>query len=74
MGRDADFAQLVEALRVHRLVTLTGPGGSGKTRLALEVGRHLSDTTPDGVWLAELAPLADGAAVDNTTALAVGAQ
>jgi predicted ATPase/DNA-binding SARP family transcriptional activator len=73
VGRDADFAQLVEALRDNRLVTLTGPGGSGKTRLALEVGRHLSDTTPDGVWLAELAPLADGAAVDNTTALALGA-
>ncbi len=43
----------------HRLVTLIGPGGTGKTRLSLQVANELLDTFPDGVWLVELAPLTD---------------
>ncbi|MGX2992918.1 BTAD domain-containing putative transcriptional regulator [Streptomyces sp. JNUCC 64] len=57
IGRDAAVAEVTGALAEHRLVTLTGSGGVGKTRLALEVARGLRDTCPDGVWLVELAAL-----------------
>ena len=51
-----------DALRAHRLVTLTGVGGVGKTRLALEVASQLVNEFPDGVWLFELAAVTDPAA------------
>jgi predicted ATPase/class 3 adenylate cyclase len=72
VGRSDDLERLVELLERERLVTLTGAGGSGKTRLALEVAR---DVTSGGevAWLAELAPLRDGALVAQTVATAVGA-
>lgn len=54
VGRDDDTARLVDLLATSRLVTLTGPGGSGKTRLAVEVARRIEDR-PDGVWFVELA-------------------
>jgi DNA-binding SARP family transcriptional activator len=57
VGRDADLTRIVDLLRTARLVTLVGPGGAGKTRLAGEVGRTLTDQLPDGVWLVELAPV-----------------
>ncbi|HEY6602588.1 MAG TPA: winged helix-turn-helix domain-containing protein [Xanthobacteraceae bacterium] len=59
IGREADLAEIKARLSTHRLVTLTGSGGVGKTRLSIEAGRSLLDRYPDGVWLAELAPLND---------------
>src|SRR4051794_14370138 len=53
-------------------MTLTGAGGSGKTRLALEVARDLIDAYPDGVWLVELAPLSEEALVPKAVAEALG--
>ena len=59
-------------MRAHRLVTLTGVGGVGKTRLALEVAAHLADQFPDGVWAFELAAVADPAAVPDAVAADLG--
>jgi DNA-binding SARP family transcriptional activator len=57
VGREREMVEVKRALAMTRLLTLTGTGGSGKTRLALEVARDLVGTYPDGVWLVELAPL-----------------
>ncbi|MFD2416896.1 BTAD domain-containing putative transcriptional regulator [Amycolatopsis pigmentata] len=60
VGKDADIATVRELVTGHRLTTLTGPGGSGKTRLATETARTFADL-PDGAWLVELAAIgADG--------------
>ena len=72
IGRDNDLKLVNELLRTGRLVTLVGPGGAGKTRLAIEAGRRLLDEFPDGVWLAELAVLRDPAQVAATVAKAMG--
>jgi len=58
VGRAAAVADLRALLDEHRLLTLTGPGGVGKTRLALETATQAADAFPDGAWLAELAGLA----------------
>ncbi|WP_211339557.1 BTAD domain-containing putative transcriptional regulator [Nocardia mexicana] len=55
VGKYADVAVVRELIAEHRLTTLTGPGGSGKTRLALETARTMLDDLPDGAWLVELA-------------------
>ena len=61
IGRDADVAVVRELIAEHRLTTLVGPGGAGKTRLATEAARTLLGDVPDGVWLVELATIgADG--------------
>ncbi|WP_405485647.1 BTAD domain-containing putative transcriptional regulator [Nocardia sp. NBC_00511] len=61
VGKQTDIAVVRELIAAHRLTTLTGPGGSGKTRLAVETARTLLDDLPDGAWLVELAPAdADG--------------
>ncbi|MFE9204466.1 BTAD domain-containing putative transcriptional regulator [Micromonospora sp. NPDC007230] len=61
VGRHADVAAVREIIAEHRLITLIGPGGSGKTRLATETARTLIGDLPDGVWLVELAAIgADG--------------
>jgi predicted ATPase/DNA-binding SARP family transcriptional activator len=69
VGRDADVAAVRELIAEHRLTTLVGPGGSGKTRLATETARTLIGEVPDGVWLVELAAIgADGDVVQATLA------
>ena len=61
VGKDADVAAVRELIAGHRLTTLIGPGGSGKTRLATETARTLLGDLPDGAWLVELAAIgADG--------------
>ncbi|MFJ3404651.1 BTAD domain-containing putative transcriptional regulator [Promicromonospora sp. NPDC090134] len=57
VGRDADLAVVRGLVAEHRLTTLVGPGGAGKTRLAGETARLLAGDLPDGAWLVELAPL-----------------
>jgi predicted ATPase/class 3 adenylate cyclase len=68
VGRDVDILTVSELLAKHRLVTLVGAGGVGKTRLALQVGADLLDRYEDGVWLVELAPLSDNDLIPNTVA------
>jgi predicted ATPase len=63
-----------DAVQAARVVTLAGPGGTGKTRLALEAAGALVDTFADGVWLVELAPVADATAVPRAVADALGAR
>ena len=72
IGREAELAEVQEALKAHRLVTLTGVGGVGKTRLATEVAARLADEFPDGVWFFELAAVADPAAVPDAVAAVLG--
>ena len=72
VGREMALAELETAIKANRLVTLTGVGGVGKTRLALEVAARLRSEFPDGVWVIELAPVGDPAAVPEATAAALG--
>ena len=72
IGRESDLAEVDEALKAHRLVTLTGVGGVGKTRLATEVARRSAPNFPDGVWVFELAAVTDPAAVPDAVAAVLG--
>ena len=72
VGREPELNELAAALKAHRLVTLTGVGGVGKTRLALEVAARLAHDFPDGVWVIELAPVGDPAAVPEAVAAVLG--
>jgi len=72
VGRGDELGELTELVRVHRLVTLTGVGGVGKTRLALQTAAELSGEFPDGVWLVELAPVGDPGAVPDAVAAVLG--
>jgi predicted ATPase/class 3 adenylate cyclase len=72
LGREAEIADLQMALKAHRLVTLTGPGGVGKTRLAVEVAARLAGEFSDGVWVIELAPVGDPTAVAEAVAATLG--
>ena len=72
IGRARERAEVTRLLATTRLLTLTGAGGCGKTRLALAVAGDLVEDYPDGVWLVELAALADGALVPQAVATALG--
>jgi hypothetical protein len=72
VGRVDALAQVRELLAVARLLTLTGPGGVGKTRLALEAAFALFDGFKDGAWWVDLAPLCDDTLLPDTVALALG--
>jgi predicted ATPase len=72
IGRESEVAELQDAVKAHRVVTLTGVGGVGKTRLATEVAVRLSDEFPDGIWFFDLAAVADPAAVPDAVAAVLG--
>ena len=72
IGREAELAAVRTLVAGSRLVTLTGAGGAGKTRLALQVAAGLADQTRDGVWFADLAPLDDPDLVTVTVASVLG--
>ena len=72
VGRERELGEVAALLGAHRLVTLTGPGGTGKTRLALQAAAEALEAYPDGVWLVDLAALADPALVPQAVAAAVG--
>jgi len=73
IGRASELAELQESIRRNRLVTLVGPGGIGKTRLAIELGWQVAGLFPDGVWLVDLAPVTDPAVVTSAAATVLGA-
>jgi predicted ATPase/class 3 adenylate cyclase len=74
IGREAEVAHVVDLVRQHRLVTLTGAGGSGKTRLAIAVAAELTDDFGDGVFLVELAPVVDQDRIPDAVAEALEVQ
>jgi predicted ATPase/DNA-binding winged helix-turn-helix (wHTH) protein len=72
IGREEELSEILNLVTTHRLVTLTGAGGIGKTTLALALARELRPHFADGVWLAEFSALADPGLVPATVAAAVG--
>jgi predicted ATPase/DNA-binding XRE family transcriptional regulator len=72
IGREKERADIAGLISKHRLVTLTGSGGVGKTRLSIKVGEQVLGNYPDGVWIVEFAPLLDPLLVPRTTAIAIG--
>jgi predicted ATPase/DNA-binding winged helix-turn-helix (wHTH) protein len=72
IGRAAELDEILDLSASHRLVTLAGAGGIGKTRLGFEVARHLLPNIADGVWAIELAPLSDPELVPVAVATALG--
>ena len=72
IGREDEVARIAKSLEQSRLVTLVGPGGAGKTRLAAESAQTIVDRAPDGIWLAELAGVTAGADVPQAVLGSVG--
>jgi hypothetical protein len=72
IGRESEVGEVQAAVKAHGLVTLTGAGGVGKTRLALEVAARLADDFADGVWFFDLAAVTDPAAVPDAVAAVLG--
>lgn len=74
IGREKELAEIKRLLRDTQLLTLLGPGGTGKTRLMLQVAEEVIDGYPDGVWLVELAPLTDPDLIPERVAAALNIQ
>ena len=72
VGRKPEMKELRDVLLEHRLVTLTGVGGVGKTRLAVQLGAEMLPEFPDGVWLCELAAVEDNDTIDEALTSALG--
>lgn len=72
IGRQPEVEAVIGLLGEHRLVTLVGTAGTGKTRLAVNTARRLVETFTDGVWFVELAPLRDADLIDDELAIAIG--
>jgi len=72
VGRSTEIAEIGQLVDAHRLVTLVGAGGIGKTRTSLQVAANLLDVSNDGVWFVELAPLSSGGYLPTTVAQALG--
>ena len=72
VGREKELADVKRLLHDARILTLVGPGGTGKTRLSIRAASELLDQYPDGLWLVELAPILDPTLVPRTTAIAIG--
>ncbi|SHM96448.1 BTAD domain-containing putative transcriptional regulator [Cryptosporangium aurantiacum] len=72
VGRRTELTAVTELLTAERLVTLIGPGGAGKTRLAEETGARLADRSPGGVWMVALAPVGDGSELPQTVLTSLG--
>ena len=72
VGRSAVVPEVAALVGSRQLVTLSGVGGAGKTRLALAVAAEVAEEFPDGVWLVELAPVANPEAVPDAIATALG--
>ena len=72
LGREKDLAEITALLRTLRLLTLTGVGGVGKTRLAIQAATEISADFPDGAWIVELAAVGDPAAVSHAVAGVLG--
>ena len=72
VGREKEQSDVIQLISKHRLVTLTGSGGVGKTRLSIKVGEQVLENYADGVWLVELAAILDPLLVPRITAIAIG--
>ncbi len=72
IGREKEKEEVKNLISKHRLVTLTGSGGVGKTRLALQIGEEMFDSFPNGVWFVDLSPLNDAGLVPPTVLAALG--
>ena len=72
VGRESEIVELATTLKAHRLITMTGVGGVGKTRLALEIAVRSAHDFPDGVFVVELAAIGDPAAVPEAVAAVLG--
>src|SRR5260370_31185219 len=72
VGREAELARAAALLAQSRLLTLTGPGGAGKTRLAVQLASVVANQYPDGVWFVDFSPLAEGTFVWDQVAMSVG--
>ena len=72
VGREKELTDVKKLLQDTHLLTLIGPGGTGKTRLSVQAASEMLDQYPDGIWFVELAPISDALLVPRSTAIAIG--